>query len=406
MSLSAPSPIAFTSDERRASVSLAGVIGLRMLGLFLMLPVLSVGARDLEGGENVVWVGVALGVYGLTQALLQIPFGLASDRWGRRPVIVFGLIVFALGSVWAALAPSVEQLVIARALQGAGAVSAAVSAFLADRTRPEVRARAMAMVGASIGLSFALSLLVAPLVFGRYGLPGLFGLTASLACLAAVVVWFMRESSEQTQDPTGSPLGWRGLLRHDQLMRLNFGIFSMMVVQTAMFVAIPTGLMEAGLAVSDHWVAYLPMLLLAFAAMVPLVFWAERRGIFRRVFLMGLAILLASVMAFVSAVSLTHWFFALWLFLVGFNLLEALLPSWVSRIAPVSERGLALGLYTTSQSLGLFLGGLLGGVAARWFGLEGVFWGCSLVLICWLFVAKGQVEIGSRAAPLDSRSTV
>lgn len=406
MSSSAPSSIAFTSDERRASVSLAGVIGLRMLGLFLMLPVLSVGARDLEGGENVVWVGVALGVYGLTQALLQIPFGLASDRWGRRPVIVFGLIVFALGSVWAALAPSVEQLVIARALQGAGAVSAAVSAFLADRTRPEVRARAMAMVGASIGLSFALSLLVAPLVFGRYGLPGLFGLTASLACLAAVVVWSMRESSDQTQEQTGSPLGWRGLLRHDQLMRLNFGIFSMMVVQTAMFVAIPTGLMEAGLAVSDHWVAYLPMLLLAFAAMVPLVFWAERRGIFRRVFLMGLAILLASVMAFVSAVSLPHWFFALWLFLVGFNLLEALLPSWVSRIAPVSERGLALGLYTTSQSLGLFLGGLLGGVAARWFGLEGVFWGCSLVLICWMFVAKGQVEIGSRAAPVDPRSTV
>jgi MFS family permease len=377
-----------------------------MLGLFLMLPVLSVGARDLEGGENVVWVGVALGVYGLTQALLQIPFGLASDRWGRRPVIVFGLIVFALGSVWAALAPSVEQLVIARALQGAGAVSAAVSAFLADRTRPEVRARAMAMVGASIGLSFALSLLVAPLVFGRYGLPGLFGLTASLACLAAVVVWSMRESSDQTQEQTGSPLGWRGLLRHDQLMRLNFGIFSMMVLQTAMFVAIPTGLMEAGLAVSDHWVVYLPMLLLAFAAMVPLVFWAERRGIFRRVFLMGLAILLASVMAFVSAVSLPHWFFALWLFLVGFNLLEALLPSWVSRIAPVSERGLALGLYTTSQSLGLFLGGLLGGVAARWFGLEGVFWGCSLVLICWMFVAKGQVEIGSRAAPVDPRSTV
>jgi MFS family permease len=377
-----------------------------MLGLFLMLPVLSVGARDLEGGENVVWVGVALGVYGLTQALLQIPFGLASDRWGRRPVIVFGLIVFALGSVWAALAPSVEQLVIARALQGAGAVSAAVSAFLADRTRPEVRARAMAMVGASIGLSFALSLLVAPLVFGRYGLPGLFGLTASLACLAAVVVWSMRESSDQTQEQTGSPLGWRGLLCHDQLMRLNFGIFSMMVVQTAMFVAIPTGLMEAGLAVSDHWVVYLPMLLLAFAAMVPLVFWAERRGIFRRVFLMGLAILLASVMAFVSAVSLPHWFFALWLFLVGFNLLEALLPSWVSRIAPVSERGLALGLYTTSQSLGLFLGGLLGGVAARWFGLEGVFWGCSLVLICWMFVAKGQVEIGSRAAPVDPRSTV
>ncbi|MBM3376625.1 MAG: MFS transporter [Betaproteobacteria bacterium] len=406
MSSSAPSPIAFTSDERRASVSLAGVIGLRMLGLFLMLPVLSVGARDLEGGENVVWVGVALGVYGLTQALLQIPFGLASDRWGRRPVIVFGLIVFALGSVWAALAPSVEQLVIARALQGAGAVSAAVSAFLADRTRPEVRARAMAMVGASIGLSFALSLLVAPLVFGRYGLPGLFGLTASLACLAAVVVWSMRESSDQTQEQTGSPLGWRGLLRHDQLMRLNFGIFSMMVLQTAMFVAIPTGLMEAGLAVSDHWVVYLPMLLLAFAAMVPLVFWAERRGIFRRVFLMGLAILLASVMAFVSAVSLPHWFFALWLFLVGFNLLEALLPSWVSRIAPVSERGLALGLYTTSQSLGLFLGGLLGGVAARWFGLEGVFWGCSLVLICWMFVAKGQVEIGSRAAPVDPRSTV
>jgi MFS family permease len=406
MSLQADAPLALTPAERRASLSLSSVIGLRMLGLFLMLPVMAVGARDLPGGTDPTLVGLALGVYGLTQAALQIPFGMASDRFGRKPVIIFGLLVFAAGSLLAAVAPTIEALVVARAIQGAGAVSAAVSAFLADLTRDEVRARAMAMVGGAIGLSFAISLVLAPVVFGHHGLSGLFLLTAALAGAACLVVWRIPPAAK-----VGHALGEPGLrvadlLRLGQLNRLHVGIFSMMAVQTAMFVAIPLGLDSQGLPLADHWMVYLPLLLLSFAAMVPIVFWAERKGRFRFAFLLGIGVLMTAMSVFLGAGAMWHWFLAIWVFMVGFNLLEALLPSWVSRVAPQQSRGMALGLYTTAQSLGLFVGGAMGGWVAGRHGIAGIFLVCLLILLFWLVVALGLREIGSRRASFDRPSAV
>ena len=396
-------PITMSTDERRASFSLASVIGLRMLGLFLMLPVMAVGARDLPGGDNPAWMGLALGIYGLTQAAFQIPFGMASDRLGRKKVIVFGLLVFAAGSLLSAAAPNIEVLVLGRALQGAGAVSAAVSAFLADLTRDEVRARAMAMVGASIGLSFALSLVIAPLVFGRFGLSGLFLLTAALAFSACAVVWRVPSPAKVQPLPGESSMRVVQLLKLDQLNRLHLGIFAMMVVQTAMFVAIPLSLDAKGIPLADHWMVYLPLLLLSFAAMIPILFWAERRGKFRVTFLIGIGILMAAMALFLGVDDFRLWLLAIWVFMVGFNLLEALLPSWVSRVAPRQSRGMALGIYTTAQSLGLFVGGTLGGLLAGWHGLSGIFVACLGILLFWLLVAIGLREIGSRRTMVAER---
>jgi MFS family permease len=345
-----------------------------------------------------------MGIYGLTQAFLQIPFGLASDRWGRKPVIIFGLFVFALGSFLAAVAPNLPVLILARALQGAGAISAAVSAFLADLTREEVRARAMALVGASIGLSFALSLVIAPPIFGLAGLTGLFVLTGVLAVMAAAAVWRMpdppRVSDNKDHGGQAGQVGWRMLAQDSQLGRLNLGIFCLMAIQTAMFVAIPSALDALGMPLADHWQVYLPLLALAFVSMIPAIFWAERYGRFRPVFLGAIAILALAMAIFVVAGNrFAVWLVAIWAFFTGFNLLEALLPSWVSRVAPRSARGLALGLYNTSQSLGLFLGGLLGGLALRSFGVDGIFFVCAALLVFWGMMAIGLREIGRRVAP-------
>jgi MFS family permease len=403
MSSHANNRIAFTSQERSASLSLSFVIGLRMLGLFLMLPVMALGAQQLHGGDDPRLIGLALGIYGLTQALLQLPFGMASDRLGRRRVIVFGLLVFALGSFLAANADSVWVLIVGRALQGAGAVSAAVSAFLADRTREVVRTRAMAMVGASIGLAFALSLVAAPLLYGVIGLSGLLGLTGVLALMACLMVMRVPEepasATAQSSQEDAPPLrsGW-ALFFDGQLGRLNLGIFAMMAVQTAMFVAIPLGLQGFGLQTSSHWQVYLPMLVLAFVGMIPLIFWAERRGRFRPIFLVGIAILMAGELVFLQSDEFPGWMFAIWLFMFGFNLMEALLPSWVSRSAPVRQRGLVMGLYNTAQSLGLFVGGLAGGLAAKAFGLTGIFLFCLGILSIWGIMSLGLVEIGARSA--------
>lgn len=393
--------VAFTPQERRVSLSLASVYGLRMLGLFLVLPVLAVGARDLPGGHDAALIGLAMGIYGLTQAFLQIPFGTASDRWGRKPVIVFGLLVFAGGSMLAAVAQDLYWLIFARALQGAGAISAAVSAYLADLTREEVRARAMALVGASIGLSFAASLVVAPPIFGFAGLPGIFSLTGVLALFAALAVWRMPDSPavKVNADPDSAPRNWQSLVRDSQLGRLNLGIFCLMAIQMAMFVAIPSALDALGLRLADHWMVYLPMLVLAFVSIIPAIFWAERHGRFRPVFLAAIAFLVLTMVIFLSADTVfIVWLVGIWAFFAGFNLLEALLPSWVSRVAPSAQRGLALGIYNTSQSLGLFLGGLVGGLAVRAYGVEGVFVACIVVLLFWGMMSVGLREIGRRSS--------
>jgi len=264
----AASTIRFTGQEWRACLALSMLYGLRMLGLFLVFPVLAAESQALQGGDDPMWVGIAAGIYGLSQALLQIPFGAASDRYGRRRVILIGLAIFAFGSVVAALATSIVGLAIGRALQGAGAISAAVTAFLADSTREEVRTRAMAMIGATIGLAFALSLVMAPVLSAMFGMSGLFWLTAALVVMAMIPVMRMAEPARrQTPEISFSDIQ-RIVLRDGQLMRLNLGIFMIHMTQTAIFVVVPLALIQMGLDLHDHWMLYLPVVMASFGLML------------------------------------------------------------------------------------------------------------------------------------------
>jgi MFS family permease len=388
-----------TASELRAGLSLAGVFGLRMLGLFLILPVFAVHAQGLEGGNNLALVGIALGAYGLSQAILQIPFGMASDRWGRKPVITIGLIVFAAGSLLAASATDIWTAIAGRVLQGAGAISSAVIALAADLTRERHRTKAMAMIGATIGFSFALSLVVAPLLYRWIGMGGLFVATA---ILALVSIWVLRavvpdvpQVARRVQTvQQGAARVLAECLRQPELMRLNLGIFVLHLVQMAMFVVVPQRLIEAGLALPDHWKIYLPVVLTSFLLMLPFVLFADRRNRPKPV-LMGMIGLLVVVELGLGA--LGHGVMALGVLMVGFfaafNVLEALIPSLVSRISPAQSRGAAIGVFNTTQTLGLFFGGLLGGTVAGRYGADAVFGLCAGLAALWLAAAAGMRAI-------------
>jgi predicted MFS family arabinose efflux permease len=388
------SPERMTVRELRASTSLASIFALRMLGLFLILPVFAVHARGLPGGESAALVGLALGVYGLTQAILHLPFGLASDRYGRKPVIVAGLILFAVGSFVAAGADTVAEVIVGRAIQGAGAISAAVTAFIADSTRDSQRTKAMAMVGGSIGLTFALSMVLAPALYGAIGMDGLFNATGVLALLAILVVLFVVPPAPavEHETPAGGATSLRQVAMDADLLRLNLGIMVLHTVQMAMFVVVPGWLVErAGLPLAQHWQLYLGVVLASFALMLPPLFWSERRGRLREVFLGAVALLLAVALMFaLQPAGLWPLAGLLLLFFAGFNVLEASLPSLVSRLAPADAKGAALGIYNTTQALGLFVGGALGGlVQSRWGG-GAVFAMCAVLLVVWLAAAFGQ----------------
>ena len=379
---------AMTPLERRASVSLALIFALRMLGLFLVLPVFALEARKYPGGDDPALVGLAMGIYGLTQALLQLPLGMASDRFGRKRVIVLGLLVFAGGSLLAALADSLTGLLLGRALQGAGAVSAAVTALLADQTRDAVRTKAMALVGGSIGLMFAVALVAAPLLTAHIGLSGLFGLTCALALAGvAVVLWLVPpEPTEHRNAPRGR---LADVWAHPDLLRLNLGVFVLHTVQLSMWVAVPAMLVQAGLPKDHHWQAYLPAVLLSFAAMGGL-FALERAGHLRAALLGSIALVLVVQLGLgglaASGATPTLWVLGplLFVFFCGFNALEASQPSLVSRMAPAALRGAALGSYNTLQSLGLFAGGALGGALVKWAGVPGLFATTAVLTALWL----------------------
>jgi len=394
-----------TAAERRASLWLAGVFGLRMLGLFLILPVFALHARGMPGGEQTGLVGLAIGIYGLTQAVLQIPFGAASDRLGRRPVIVAGLLVFALGSFVAALADHLWLVVAGRALQGAGAISAAVTALIADHTRDEVRTRAMAMVGGSIGLSFALSLALAPWLYTHIGMGGLFTLTGLLALGAiAVVTRGLPPVPAAAQPQPGARPPWSRVLADTELQRLCGGIFVLHMAQMAMFVVVPVALAEhVGLPVQQHGWVYLAVVLVSFVLMVPVMLWSERRGRVRAVFLGAIALLALTEAALGYGWARPAWLIgALLAFFVGYNLLEATLPSLVSRVTSPATKGLALGVFNTCQSLGLFAGGALGGqIAAHW-GPAAVFQACAVMMLAWLVLAWPMRPPARRTATAPS----
>ena len=384
--------------EIRASVSLASIFALRLFGLFLILPVFAVYAQTIPGGNDATLVGIALGIYGLTQAVLQIPFGAASDRWGRKPVITAGLIVFAAGSFIAALATDITWTIVGRSIQGAGAISAAVTAFIADSTRDQHRTKAMALVGVSVGLTFAASLVLAPLLFDSIGVRGLFALTGVLVVSAIGVLWWVVPDAPPKVKPTTTQ-NTVGAMFDAQLLRLHFGIFALHTVLMAMFVVIPPLLIERGsLQLSAHWMVYLPVVLLSFLLMWKPLVIAEHRAMLRRLFLCSIALVLAAQLGFLLRGDALIWM-ALWLlvFFTGFNILEACLPSLVSRIAPASAKGLALGIYNTSQAFGLFAGGALGGaIAARW-GSGAVFVFAAIAMAVWLLVALGMREVAVAA---------
>lgn len=400
-----PSPIptaessAMTPQERRSSLSLASIFALRMLGLFLVLPVFALEAARYPGGDDPARVGLAMGIYGLTQAFLQMPLGMASDRVGRKRVIIAGLLVFALGSFLGAMADSVTGLLVARALQGAGAVSAAVTALLADQTRDIVRTKAMALVGASIGLMFALSLVAAPLLAARIGLSGIFGLTGVLALLGAAVVAFA-VPPEPCHPGEMAPRGRvRDVFAHADLLRLNLGVLVLHTVQMAMWVAVPGLLVAAGLARGQHWWVYLPAVLASFVLMGG-VFPLERRGHLRAVLLGAVALVgvAQAGLALAAGAAPGLWVLGalLFVFFCGFNVLEATQPSLVSRLAPASLRGAALGLYNTLQSVGLFAGGALGGLLLSHGGVSVLFATSAGLVLLWFAVSRGLPRIQGR----------
>ena len=379
-----------SSQEWRAGASLAGIFGLRMLGLFLILPVFAVHAAHLAGGDNQTLVGAALGAYGLAQAFLQVPFGMASDRLGRKPVLVAGLLIFAAGSFLAAGATDIWTAIAGRTLQGAGAISAVVVALAADLTREQHRTKVMALIGATIGASFALSLVAAPALYRVIGMGGLFVLTGVLSLAAiGVVAWVVPPVPAQL--PTPGAGGLRVAMLDAELLRLNLGIFALHAVQMAMFVVVPPLLVAGGLPVYAHWQLYLPVVLASFALMLPPVLRADRRNAARPVMLGAIALLCAVQIGLAAAHGgVVVLGLLLLAFFTAFNVLEALIPSLVSRVAPAHARGAAIGIYNTTQTLGLFVGGVAGGWLAERFGAAVVFAACALLALAWLALAWGM----------------
>lgn len=396
----------FNPTERRAALSLATIFALRMLGLFLILPVFALYAKGLPEVTPLL-VGLAIGMYGLTQGLLGIPFGMLSDRLGRKPVILGGLVLFALGSLVAATAEGIYGIILGRALQGSGAIAAVVMALAADLTREEVRIRAMALIGVSIGISFTLALILGPVLDARIGVPGLFWLTAGLALVGILMVVLVVPDPQHTRvhrdaEPVLGLLG--GVMRHRELLRLNWGVLTLHLLITAMFLVYPLSLEAAGVVRHDHWLVYLPVLLVSVLAMIPFVILSERRDRGKPV-LLGAVAVLGVVELLLARLHGELWalILLLLLFFTAFNLLEASLPSLVSRIAPAEARGTAMGVFSTSQFLGAFLGGMGGGAVQQFFGVGGLYLFCALAAGLWLGVAWGMVQprrLTSRVLPL------
>lgn len=384
-----------TRIETRATAALASIYGLRMLGMFLILPIFAIYAETLEGGQNHALIGLALGAYGFMQVILQLPFGMASDRFGRKKLIYLGLILFAIGSVVAASAHDIYMVILGRSIQGAGAISAVVTALVADSTREEHRTQAMAMIGATIGLTFAISLVAGPLLNQWIGVPGIFWLTAVLSIMAIIVVKYgvpTPLNAHFHSDAQAVPAKMKEVLRDRQLLRLNFGTFCLHGAQMAMFMVVPFAIKaNTGLNENAHWKIYLPVLVVSFVLMVPAIIYAEKKAKLKPVFVSAVGLMLLTQLAFMFSLnSLAGIVVTLFSYFVAFNILEASLPSLISKMSPVASKGTAMGVHNTAQSFGMFLGATMGGWLSHHYGSGVVFLFCAGLMAIWLTLALGM----------------
>jgi MFS family permease len=377
-------------SEIKSSALLASIYSLRMLGIFLILPIFSIYASELSGRPTEFQIGLAFGIYGLTQAILQIPFGMTSDRFGRKPVIYFGLLLFIIGSFIAGISEQIEGVIIGRAIQGSGAISAVLTAFLSDLTSDKSRTKGMAIIGVSIGLTFALSLVISPILNELIGVPGIFLLMGILAFIAlGVVRFFIHEPLNKKKIKSGNTDDIKNILKNFDLNRLNFGIFTLHASQISMFMAIPFYLINQGeISLNQHWSIYLLVLVISFIFIVPMIIISEKKNKVKESFIFSIALLFVTQFLFIYfSNGIVGIIMALIFYFIGFNYLEVSLPSLVSKLAPIQSRGLALGVYNTSQSLGIFVGGSFGGLIANFYGYQGTFLFCSLLIMIWLILS-------------------
>ncbi|NLZ79564.1 MAG: MFS transporter [Gammaproteobacteria bacterium] len=387
---------AMNAQEKRAASGLSLVFAFRMLGMFMVLPVLATYGQDLAGATPFL-LGLAIGAYGLTQAVLQIPFGMLSDRFGRLPIIYIGLLIFAAGSVVAGMSDSVWGVISGRVLQGAGAISAAVMALLSDLTREQHRTKAMAMIGISIGISFAVAMVVGPLVTRGFGLSGLFWFTAAMALVGMVIIAITVPKPAQqvvTRESGVAKTALAATLRNPDLLRLDLGIFVLHALLMASFVALPLALVEqGGLPKEEHWWVYLIALFVGFFAMLPFIIYSEKKRQMKRVFVGAVGVLMGTeLFLWLFADSLTLLIIGTLAFFTAFNFLEASLPSLISKVSPAGAKGTAMGVYSTSQFLGAALGGMLGGWLFTVGGASLVFAGCAALAALWLIFAANMQE--------------
>lgn len=385
--------------EKHAIASLASLYALRMLGLFMVLPVMAIAGAEFEGATPEL-IGLAIGAYGLSQALLQIPAGALSDYFGRKPIIIIGLIIFALGSFIAANADSIYGIIFGRFLQGCGAIASAVMALVTDLTREEHRMKAMASIGASIGLSFSVALVLGPVLVNLGGLQLIFVITGVLSIAGIVLMLTFVPTPPRKKHRDGSAIVSEVFkqLGNSQLWPLNIGIFILHALMVAMFVAIPSQLVQAGLSLDQHAWMYLPVLLIAFVLMVPFVIIAEKKKQMKSIVISALVIMIIALILMSQASGVWPWAIALGVFFWAFNIMEATLPSWLSKVAPAGAKGSAMGIYSTLQFLGAFAGGLIGGWLNNHFGIEGLF----LILASAVFAWALLVVFTPKPAHLNS----
>ena len=384
-----------TPGELRATWGLGTVFSLRMLGMFMVLPVLTTYGMALQGASEAL-IGLAIGIYGLAQAIFQIPFGLLSDRIGRKPLIVGGLLIFVLGSIIAALSDSIWGIILGRALQGSGAIAAAVMALLSDLTREQNRTKAMAFIGVSFGVTFAVAMVLGPIITHRLGLHALFWMIAGLATLGILLTLLVVPDSKShvLNRDSGMVRGcFSKVLAEPRLLKLNFGIMCLHILLMSTFVALPGQLESAGFAAAQHWKIYLATMLISFVSVVPFIIYAEAKRRMKQVFIFCVALLvIAEIVLWGAGPHFWEMIIGVQIFFLAFNLMEALLPSLISKEAPAGYKGTAMGIYSTSQFLGVAIGGSLGGWVDGFFDSQTVFLVGALLATAWLLVALTMQE--------------